>query len=75
MDYSKGEIFRSATVYQSKSLQSALTVHSFKEPDMLRRIHQYYLELSVRTAESHLLALRNKLAKAAQLTGRTNAFP
>lgn len=75
MDYTKGEVFRSPAVYQNKNLRDALTVHSFKDPDMMHRIHQYYLELALDTAEARVMALRNELAKASHVTGRTSAFP
>lgn len=73
-DYSKGEIFKTSDVYKSKRLPNALTVHSFKEPQMMFRIHQYYLELAVNNSQLRTQMLQNELSNVAKITGRNRAF-
>ena len=74
MDYSHGKIFQSSDVYNDKRLPNVLTVHSFKEPDMMFRIHQFFLELEVNSSEARTAQLKSDLASVAKLTGRVKAF-
>ena len=74
MDYSKGEIFRNADVYNNKKLPNVLTVHSFKEPDMMYRIHQFFLELEIIASQARTTQLKSELAGVAKVTGRLKAF-
>ena len=74
MDYSHGKIFKSSDVYNDKKLPNVLTVHSFKEPDMMFRIHQFFLELEVNSSEARTAQLKRDLASVAKLTGRVKAF-
>ena len=75
MDYSKGEIFKSQAVYDDKKLRNALTVHSFKEPSMMHRIHQFYLEIAVSDSEKSTARMRKELAEQRKVTGKNKAFP
>ena len=74
MDYSNGEIFKSEAVYKDKKLPNVLTVHSFKDPDMMFRIHQYFLEVAVNSSEAKTAQVKRELAKVARVTGRKRAF-
>ena len=74
MDYSKGENFRNANVYNNKKLPNVLTVHAFKEPEMMYRIHQFFMELEVIASQARTAQLKSELADVAKVTGRLKAF-
>ena len=75
VDYSKGEIFKFAAVYEDSRLANALTAHAFKDPAMMHRIHQFYLEMEVKTNDLQTIKHRNELVNEMRITGRAKAFP
>ncbi len=73
-DYSKGDIFKTPDVYDNQKLRNALTVHSFKDPNMMHRIHQYYVEIAISNSMSRTKELKRDLQKISKLTKRKRAF-
>ena len=73
-DYSNGEIFKSPEVYNNEKLPNALTLHSFKDPDMMRRIHQYYIEVAISNSMLRTNELKDDLQKVSKHTNRERAF-
>ncbi len=74
-DYSLGDIFKSPAVYEDKNLANALTIHAFKDPAMMHRVHQFFLELDVRNSELETLRYKSELEKEIKVTGKPKAFP
>ena len=75
MDFTKGAVFNSSKVYQHKDLPSVLTVHSFKQPEEMFRIHQFYLELQLEAANKKLSSVKEELTKWQGITKREKAYP
>ena len=73
-DYSKGEIFKSPEVYANQKLPNALTFHSFKDPNMMHRIHQFYIELAVNNSMVRTNQLKRDLEQVSKRTNRQRAF-
>lgn len=73
-DYSKGEIFKTTNVYNNQKLLNALTVHSFKDPNMMERIHQFYIEVAINSSMSRTQELKRDLEKVSSYTKRDRAF-
>ena len=73
-DYSNGEIFKSAEVYNNQKLPNVLTLHSFKDPEMMHRIHQYYIEVAIGNSMSRTKELENELERVSKHTNRERAF-
>lgn len=74
MDYSKGEVFKSPDVYHHRELQHALTVHSFKKPQNMQLIHQFYMELELVEMSKKTAKLNSELSKWRGITGKEKAY-
>ena len=74
MDYSKGDIFNSSQVYSNTVLPSVLTVHSFKQPQQMYLIHQFFLEQKVKETLSEIEEEKQELAKWQAITQRDRAY-
>lgn len=74
MDYSKGQMFQTSDVYKDKVFVNAITAHPFKDPDMMMRVHQFYLEHSLKKQEKVTDKLKKELARVSLLTHRSQAF-
>lgn len=75
MDFTKGAVFNSSKVYQHRDLPNVLTVHSFKQPEEMYRIHQYYLELKVEDTKKKLASVNKEMVKWQGVTKREKAYP
>ena len=74
MDYSKGEVFESPSVYQHKDLLQALTVHSFKKMEDMQLVHQFYVEMEMTERSKKNMEINSELSKWQKITGRDKAF-
>ena len=74
MDYSKGEVFKSPSVYQHKDLLQALTVHSFKKMEDMQLVHQFYVEIEMTERSNKDRDISSELSKLQKITGRDKAF-
>ena len=74
MDYSKGEIFKSEAVYKDKKLPNALTVHAFKKPAEMYKIHQYFLEVDLNKSKLEVQQYEKELAKVQKITKKRRAY-
>ena len=74
MDYSKGEIFKSEAVYKDKKLPNALTVHAFKKPAEMHKIHQYFLEVDINKTKLETQKYEKELAKVRKFTKKQRAY-
>ena len=61
-------------MYSNRELQAALTVHPFKTPEQMYRVHQFYLELQEAEAVKEGGKRRMELRKWQTITGRNRAF-
>ena len=50
-DYTKGKFLRTVDIYHNRQFLSAITSHAFKDPEVMFRVHQFYLEVAVKKAE------------------------
>ena len=75
MDYTKGAVFNSSKVYQHRDLPNVLTVHSFKQPEEMYRIHQFYLELKLEAINKKMASVKEDLTKWQGITKRDKAYP
>ena len=74
MDFTKGAVFNSSKVYQHRDLPNVLTVHSFKQPEEMYRIHQFYLELKLEATNKKLAAVKKDISKWQGITKREKAY-
>ena len=74
MDYSKGEIFKSEAVYKDRKLPNALTVHAFKKPAEMYKIHQYFIEVDINKTKLETQKYEKELAKVKKLTKKQRAY-
>ena len=74
-DYSKGEMLKSANVYKDRLFVNAITSHAFKKPEIMMRVHQFYLEIAVKKSQEESERLQKELTKISKWTGRAKAFP
>ena len=74
-DYTKGAIFNSSSVYNDKKFTGSISSHPFKKPDVMFRLHQFFLELRVAKAEKELGDLKKQLARVQKITHKEKAFP
>ena len=74
-DYSKGEMLKSVNVYKDRLFVNAITSHAFKKPEIMMRVHQFYLEIAVKKSEEESERLQKELTKVSKWTGRAKAFP
>ncbi len=75
MDYTNGDMFKTDRVYRDKAFVSALTAHPFKSSDLLYRVHQFYLEISMDNVEKKRLQLKKELEHVKKKTRKVKAFP
>ena len=75
MDYSKGDMFKSDKVYADKVFTTALTAHPFKTTDLLYRVHQFFLEISINNNEKIGFQFKKELEIVKKKTKRAKAFP
>lgn len=61
-------------MYGNRELQAALTLHPFKTPEMMYRVHQFYLELQEEEAVKEGRKRKAELRKLQTITGRNRAF-
>ena len=74
MDYSKGEIFKNSNVYNHKDLPNVMSVHSFKQPSEMYRIHQFYLEQKIKDTQLILEETNKELKKWQAVTKHEKAY-
>ena len=74
MDYSKGEIFKSEAVYKDKKLPNALTVHAFKKPAEMYKIHQYFMEVDLNKTKLETQKYEKELIKLRKITKKQRAY-
>ena len=75
MDYSKGRMFESDKVYADRAFTTALTAHPFKTTDLLYRVHQFFLEISIKNNEKIGFQLKKELETVKKKTKRAKPFP
>lgn len=75
MDYTKGEMFKSAKVYHDQTFTSALTAHPFKTSDLLYGVHQFFLEISMKNNDKKGLQIKKELEAIQKKTKKAKAFP
>ena len=61
-------------MYNNRELQAALTLHPFKTPEQMYRVHQFYLELHEEEAVKEGRKRKMELRKWQTITGRNRAF-
>ena len=69
-DYSNGEIFKSSDTLGKRQLLKALTVHPIKEPQLMYRVHQFYIELAISNLKSRTNKLASELERISSLATR-----
>lgn len=74
-DYTKGLMFKDQTIYKDKTVVSALTMHPFKTPDMMHRIHQFFIEIKLKNLDQEKRKYIKELEHIRTITHRTHAFP
>lgn len=74
MDYTKGEIFKSEAAYKDKKLPNALTVHAFKQPAEMHKIHQYFLEVDINKTKLETQKYEKELGMVQKVTKKRRAY-
>ena len=74
MDYSKGELFKSGAVYKDKKLPNALTVHAFKKPLEMYKIHQFFIEVDLNKTLAETTRLTKELTTVRKVTKKQRAY-
>ena len=75
MDYTKGAMFKNARIYNDKIFTSVISAHPFKSSDMMYRIHQFFLEITIRNYNKQIKETKKELQKIQNITNRKKAFP
>lgn len=68
-------MLKSANVYKDRLFVNAITSHAFKKPEIMMRVHQFYLEIAVKKSQEESERLQKELTKVSKWTGRAKAFP
>lgn len=74
MDYTKGAMFEGTKVYTDKTVASVVTMHSFKSPDMMYRIHQFFTEMKLNKLEQEEIIAMRELEQLKNITHRGRPF-
>ena len=74
-DYTKGAFLNTTSIYKDKKFTGSISSHPFKNPDMMFRVHQFFLELKMAKAEKELDRMKKELIRVQKFTQREKAFP
>lgn len=74
-DYTKGSFLNTSSIYKDKKFTGSISSHPFKKPEVMFRVHQFFLELRVAKLEKELDHLKKQLVQVQKVTLKEKAFP